>query len=561
MKQTVAATLPRWGMVIDLNRCVGCQTCTMACKHVNDTQPEVQWRSVIDVEVGTFPDVQRLFMPVGCQHCAEPPCVPVCPTGATRKRHDGLVTIDYDQCIGCGSCAVACPYQARTLVHYHNWYYGVQTPQESRARHREREGVAQKCTFCVDRIDAARDQGLTPGVDWDVTPACAAGCIAEAIQFGDFNDPASNVSRLAGEMPHFRMHEELGTEPQIRYLYSTPVVPGRSLSADDMDDARLADPENPLVGKRQRFWDWRAAMNWCFGGLSSGAVVALWLWSLIAPLPPRNHAVFNLVLAALMGVGLFFVFLKIGRKPRFWRAILRPQTSWMTRELYAVVLFGLAVLLGLLRPSPLVFAWAAMAAFLFLVCQAGILHAAKGIPSWRAPLIPWMVVASGGLEGVGLVGLAAASGGAYHFTPEAGASELAIAGFLLVLMNTGLWTAFRSTAESAGIAPLSRAVIGAASQHLYLGHGLAATLFLCALVLQRFSWTLLALAGIAAIAGGFFMKFTLIVRAGYHQGYALPKLPQRGSRAKAAPVLSTTSAHSRPDTGAPQTLAEPVSAR
>ncbi len=92
----------RWGMVVDLNRCVGCQTCTIACKHSNDTPPGVQWRRVLDVERGTFPDVERLFLVTGCQHCAEPPCVPVCPTGATAQRADGLVTMDYDTCIGCG---------------------------------------------------------------------------------------------------------------------------------------------------------------------------------------------------------------------------------------------------------------------------------------------------------------------------------------------------------------------------------------------------------------------------------------------------------------------------
>lgn len=538
MKPTGTTTSPRWGMTIDLNRCVGCQTCTMACKYANDTQPEIQWRSVIDVEVGSFPDVQRLFLPVGCQHCAEPPCVPVCPTGATRQRDDGLVSIDYDQCIGCASCAVACPYQARSLSHKHNWYYGVETRQESHARHREREGVAQKCTFCIDRIDAARDKGLTPGVDWDVTPACVSGCIAQAIQFGDFNDPASNVSRLAREMPNFRMHEQLGTQPQIRYLYSTPAVPGRTATAADMCDARLSDPENPLVGSRQRFWDWRAAMNWCFGGLSSGAVVALWLWSLIAPLPSQTHAELNLVFAALMGVGLFFVFLKIGRKLRFWRAVLRPQTSWMSRELYAVALFGLALVLGLLRPSPFALAATALAALLFLLCQARILSSSIGIPAWRAPLVPWMIAATGLLEGVALVGLIGAAIGLPQPT-----GELAIAGLSLVLVNAGLWAAYRAGAKAAGIVPLSRAVIDAASRFLHLfGHGLAASLFLLALLLPDFGWTFLALAGAAAIAGGWFMKFTLIVRAAYHQGYALPNLPQRGSGSKAAPVLGTTSA-------------------
>src|SRR5690606_19460992 len=107
--ETKKVHTPRWGMVVDVNRCVGCQTCTISCKHANDTVPGVQWRRVLDVETGTFPDVERLFLVVGCQHCAEPPCVPVCPTGATRQREDGLVTMDYDVGIGCAYCAVSCP--------------------------------------------------------------------------------------------------------------------------------------------------------------------------------------------------------------------------------------------------------------------------------------------------------------------------------------------------------------------------------------------------------------------------------------------------------------------
>ena len=174
----------RWGMVIDLNRCVGCQTCTAACKHQNDTTPGVQWRRVLDVEHGRFPDVQRLFLVTGCQHCANPPCVPVCPTGATRQRDDGLVTVDYNRCIGCGSCAVACPYQARTIAHETPWYSGTETVQERHVAHAERIGVAQKCTFCVAKVDDAKSRGLTPGVDLEVTPACAASCITTAIHFG-----------------------------------------------------------------------------------------------------------------------------------------------------------------------------------------------------------------------------------------------------------------------------------------------------------------------------------------------------------------------------------------
>ena len=192
-----------WAMVADLRRCVGCQTCTAACKQANDTPVGVQWRRVLDMEVGEYPDVRRAFVPVGCMHCDDPPCMHVCPSTATRKRADGIVTIDYDLCIGCAYCAVACPYQARYKS----------------AEDAKRPNVATKCTFCVECIDAGLAKGLKPGVDPEATPACVNSCIARALHFGDVADPASNISELLAENQHFRMHEELGTGPRFYYLW------------------------------------------------------------------------------------------------------------------------------------------------------------------------------------------------------------------------------------------------------------------------------------------------------------------------------------------------------
>jgi phenylacetyl-CoA:acceptor oxidoreductase subunit 1 len=189
--------MTRWAMVADLRRCVGCQTCTASCKQTNETPPGVQWRRVLDMEVGEFPDVKRAFVPVGCMHCDDPPCMHVCPSTATKKRADGIVTIDYDLCIGCAYCAVACPYDARAKV----------------------DGIATKCTFCVERIDAGLARGQTPGVDPEATPACVNSCIAGALHFGDVEDPHSNVSQLLAGHQHFRLHEALGTGPRLYYLW------------------------------------------------------------------------------------------------------------------------------------------------------------------------------------------------------------------------------------------------------------------------------------------------------------------------------------------------------
>ena len=369
----------RWGMVVNLNSCVGCQTCTIACKHFNATTPGVQWRRVLDVELGRYPEVERLFLVVGCQHCAEPPCVPVCPTGATTQRGDGLVTMDYDLCIGCGYCAVACPYQARTIVHEKSWYYGEPTIQERAVAQDDRWGVAQKCTFCVEKVDEAEERNLTPGVDLEVTPVCSASCIAQAIHFGDFNNVDSNVSRLSRDNASFQMHAELGTDPQIRYLYETPAVPGREPAPGEVEES-LSDPNSPLTGAPQTFWDMRAAMNFIFGGFGSGLATMAYLGHLAGALPEAVLTRLYLVAGALMAIGLFSVFLEIGKKLRFLYVLLRPQNSWMTRETYAVAVFYPLVLANLLWPRGTLHLAIAVAALVFLYCQARMLHAGKGIP-------------------------------------------------------------------------------------------------------------------------------------------------------------------------------------
>ena len=221
--------MTRWAMVADLRRCVGCQTCTAACKHANATPPGVQWRRVLDIELGEYPDVQRAFVPVGCQHCDDPPCMTVCPTTATSKRADGIVTIDYDLCIGCAYCAVACPYQAR----YKTDRASLRLRRARRRRTRRqrhdpaRIAVATKCTFCVERIDhgvwrTGRRPASTP------TPRRPASTPA----FRRRSRSATSTTRDATcrscwpETSHFRMHEELGTDPGFHYLWDRNDVAG-----------------------------------------------------------------------------------------------------------------------------------------------------------------------------------------------------------------------------------------------------------------------------------------------------------------------------------------------
>jgi phenylacetyl-CoA:acceptor oxidoreductase subunit 1 len=524
-------------MVIDINRCVGCQTCTIACKHTNDTPPGVQWRRVLDVEEGEYPDVERLFLVVGCQHCADPPCVPVCPTGATKQRADGLVTMNYDTCIGCGYCAVACPYQARTIVDDAEWYYGAPTEHERLVHHAERLGVATKCTFCVERIDEAKERGLTPGVDLEVTPSCATSCIAQAIRFGDFADPDSTVSQLVQNNKSFQMHAELGTDPQIKYLYEVPnATPGRAADTSEDGHDPLTNQESPLVGERQTLWDARAAMNFTLGGMSTGLVVMAYLAHLGDGLTVA--ALMSIYVAAGVGmaVGLFFVFLEISRKLRFLYVLLRPQSSWMTRETYFVALFYPVLLADLFFPHPALHGLVAVSALGFLISQSMILYAGKGIPAWRAPLIPWMLAATGLFEGSGLLVLAGAI-----FPGEVQVGRLpVIAGLALALVNAALWHRYRTTAAAHGIGPLAKRSLEAITPGLHLiGHALPAALFGAILLALIGGQLPLAIAGAAAVAGGVLWKFTVITRACYQQGFAVPMMPQRGSGSRAAPARLT----------------------
>jgi phenylacetyl-CoA:acceptor oxidoreductase subunit 1 len=207
----------RWGMVIDLQKCVGCDYCVYACQSTNDVTDAMRWNVRRD-DVTQTGNVYHLTRP--CLHCTNAPCVSVCPVKATYNRADGLVIMDYDKCIGCRYCQTACPYGARTF----NWEARLdeandKAPDFGRPEVDKRpRGVVEKCTFCVHRIDAGLENGLMPGEDPDATPACVNICPVDARAFGNLKDPNSTVSRLIRENPTFRLREDLGTEPNVYYI-------------------------------------------------------------------------------------------------------------------------------------------------------------------------------------------------------------------------------------------------------------------------------------------------------------------------------------------------------
>jgi len=212
----------RWGMVIDLRKCIGCKACTVSCAAENVSPPGVVYRPVMIEEIGTFPNVRSKFTPRPCMQCDDPPCVPPCPVGATYKRPDGVIEIDYDHCIGCRYCITACPYGARSfdfgefyddgtpeIMGYEtraNYEYGKDWTRDPDRRTASPIGNARKCHFCLHRVAAG------------LLPACVTTCVGGATFYGDFNDPESLVSELAATERATRLKEELGTHPKVYYL-------------------------------------------------------------------------------------------------------------------------------------------------------------------------------------------------------------------------------------------------------------------------------------------------------------------------------------------------------
>jgi molybdopterin-containing oxidoreductase family iron-sulfur binding subunit len=216
-----------------------------ACKVENNTPQGIFWMHVFRFESGEYPDVQVNFMQRPCMHCENPPCTKICPTGARYQREDGLVATDYEKCTGVRYCHAVCPYG----VNYFNWkdpsensyldltasdaddlneVTGGDVPPYKNPELEEpfgeeqlriaggghKQGVIEKCTFCVHRVE----KGLTT--------ACANVCPVHAIIFGDLDDPESEVSRVIREKPAYRLREEWGTNPKVYYVGSSPLVSG-----------------------------------------------------------------------------------------------------------------------------------------------------------------------------------------------------------------------------------------------------------------------------------------------------------------------------------------------
>jgi molybdopterin-containing oxidoreductase family iron-sulfur binding subunit len=223
--------MARWGMAVDLDRCTGCGACVTACQAENNIPTvgadqaargrAMHWIRIERYFEGEYPDVRVVFRPVMCQQCTEAPCEPVCPTYASHHTEDGLNAQVYNRCIGTRYCANACPYNARYFEFFNPvWPQPMQLQLNPDVSVRE-VGVMEKCTFCVQRIRGAQttarmeDREIEEG---EIQPACVQSCTANALVFGDLEDPESLVARLTESPRAAHLLEDIDTRPAVAYL-------------------------------------------------------------------------------------------------------------------------------------------------------------------------------------------------------------------------------------------------------------------------------------------------------------------------------------------------------
>jgi Fe-S-cluster-containing dehydrogenase component len=225
--QTESPPKHKWSMVIDLDKCTGCQACVVACQAENNVpineesafheRRVFEWIRIERYWEGDFPDVKARFIPILCQHCDNAPCEPVCPVYATYHNDEGLNVQVYNRCVGTRYCGNNCPYHARNFNYWEPvWPEDLRHQLNPDVTVRTR-GVMEKCSMCVQRIRRAT-RGKKEVPDGAFAPACVQACPTSAMTFGNINDENSAVSKKAKNERHFKVFEHLGTAPNVIYL-------------------------------------------------------------------------------------------------------------------------------------------------------------------------------------------------------------------------------------------------------------------------------------------------------------------------------------------------------
>jgi len=326
--------MPNYGFAIDLRKCIGCHACTIACKAEHEIPIGVNRCWVKTVEKGTFPATRRFFFPVLCNQCDSAPCARICPTNALFKRRDGIVDLHGDACIGCRACMVACPYDQLFI-----------DPNTH---------TAEKCNFCANRVEN------------DLLPACVSVCPTECRIFGDLDDPASEVARIANAGAIAVRKPEKGTIPKVFYLgaeesaiqpeastrpflYKEGQVLLRPLAAPAPDPSRPAEARVDYDSPHAVPWGLDMALYLLTKGIATGTLLV----SLLLPFASGGRSPLTLI----VGPAISLIFLVVTavllvadleRPERFYYILVRPNwRSWMVWGAYFLTAQGLLTSLWL----------------------------------------------------------------------------------------------------------------------------------------------------------------------------------------------------------------------
>lgn len=437
----------RYGFVIDNRRCIGCHSCTVACKTENNVPLGVNRTWVKYVEKGRFPHVRRVFQVTRCNHCHKPPCVEICPVSAMYQRKDGIVDFNSGRCIGCKACMQACPYDAIYVDPYRN--------------------TAAKCHLCGHRIEVGLE------------PACAAVCPEHAIVAGDLDDRDSEVAQLvARETVHVRKPEQ-GTEPKVFYIdadESTLVPTAARHESSYMWAQRnrqvhgggaAYEPGSPFLQKdtlavydvaHDRPWDWQVPVYFWTKAIGSGllAVPAIGLALGRMSLNPLRDIVLSTLALILIAATVVLLVSDLSRKDRFWKVVVSPRwKSWLSKGAYCLIVYSAfcgALLAGTITGHPTLcrfLLWPTVLAGVGAVGYTAFLFGqCEGRDLWQTPLLPVHLIVQSVLVSAAVLMFLPASLGASPRSQALAIIALSITLVLHLLMGVGEVAIPHSTASA-----------------------------------------------------------------------------------------------------------------
>lgn len=458
-----------YGFIIDNRKCIGCHACTVACKAEHEVPVGVNRTWVKYIEKGTFPDTRRLFSVMRCNHCADAPCVEICPVTALFTRKDGIVDFDDRRCIGCKACTQACPYDA---IYMH--------PDDH---------TSAKCNYCTHRVDIGLE------------PACVNVCPEHAIISGDMDNPASEISQILARETVTVRKPEKGTNPRLFYIdgdkasldptaahpdsdymwssqrsgvghhagnghandwtagvspaprrtsVRAPVQIQRAADNDRRDILRELAGGTPAVQSKPRrvydapnkgvLWGWEVSAYVWTKAIAAGAFIVPVAAGFFTEVPPQAKLVGTIVALVFLAITGGLLTKDLGRPERFLYVLLRPQwNSWLTRGGYIITVYGglltawlAANYFGWQTPLSVIEPIGVIFALLTAVYTAFLFAQAKGRDFWQSPMLGLHMLLHSLMAGVAVFMIAAPFVGTRAPLP---ASSLAIIATTLIIIN------------------------------------------------------------------------------------------------------------------------------